>query len=128
MRTPDTSPARLTRIRGMRDHFGNWPISVLSAAATDLLAMVDALEAQVRDLTKPEEEFQPLHLNQWAKTKPDIDCPRCYGCGYWQKDVQGANGMSEAIAYYHCARCDPMGKIPFPTISDANRAADQTEP
>lgn len=96
--------------------------------AVDLLAMVDALEAQVRDLAQPEEEFNPVHLNAWGQTDPDPACPRCGGHGWYSKEIAGTNEMEVAVAYYNCPLCDPLGKIPFPIIPDATRAADPTQP
>lgn len=78
---------------------GGWDASVV----TDLLAMIDALEAQVRDLTKPEEDV-----------RADPCCLTCSGRGY---TLWGEVTHSSTRPMDHCPNCDPKGLIPLPTLS-----------
>lgn len=130
MRTPDTSPRRLAECRFIAKMNDGVTINENPYwhVVTDLIAMVDAMEAQVRDLTKPEEEFHPVHLNAWAKTEPDPACHRCQGRGWYKKDVLGVEDAVVADAFYHCPLCDPLGKIPFALNIPTPRAADPTQP
>lgn len=97
---PDTSPQRLEQIKRCAR---NGAYGYGRDAVTDLLAMIDALDAQVRELTKPEEDV-----------RADPCCLTCSGRGY---TLWGEVTHSSTRPMDHCPNCDPKGLIPLPTLS-----------
>lgn len=70
---PDTTPQNLKMIRDyveIRSQFNPARLRGVDRMLADALAMIDALEGQIRDLTRPEEDV-----------KPDPYCTRCFGTG-----------------------------------------------
>lgn len=72
---PDTTPQRLNAIKRLA-YLPAYHLAGMDIVR-DLLAMIDALEAQIRDLTKPEEDMKPAAQ---LEIRP---CPRC-GRGWWR--------------------------------------------
>lgn len=87
MRAPDTSPQRLQMTRdyiALRMGFEAKRIRGVDRMIVDLIAMVDALEAQVRDLTQPEDELLPGWAPCRRCARQTIQCgrnaPFCENC------------------------------------------------
>lgn len=72
---PDTTPQNLKMIRDyveIRSQFDLARLRGVDRMLADALAMIDALEAQIRDLTRPEEDVAP-----GPQLGPDGRCLLC---------------------------------------------------
>lgn len=107
---PDTTPQNLKMIRDyveIRSQFNPARLRGVDRMLADALAMIDALEAQIRDLTKPEED---------VPTGLDPNCPGCHGRGYIEWKTVTATGIT--VECVSCIRCDPNHQVPLQTLSE----------